>query len=109
MKAMPRALDFAASLPLSDYNDARVLSASTAETVSVPADAQYALLTTKSGVDIWINSKGAAAAVPSGDVTDGSASQLVLTPQMVKVTPKGTLSVISEVVTTLSIAWFSQP
>jgi len=47
------------------------LTANTAKTITVPDWANYVNI---SGVGIWVNWTGAQAAVPSGDVTDGTGA-----------------------------------
>lgn len=60
--------------PLPQYVLARVVNDSTAENIAVPAKARYVRLSTDAAA--WINAQGAAAK-PSSDVTDGSASWLL--------------------------------
>lgn len=107
MKTMPRSLDFAAALEISDYNDAKALVASVAETVVVPATAAYVLITTKGDVDLWVIAAGTAA-VP-GDTADGTASQLLRGPTLLALKGLSRFSVLSETATVVSLAYFSKP
>ena len=65
--------------------DARVLAAGVAENYPLPTDAQTPaqkgtiLRFTCNAGPIYVNINGAAAAVPAGDVTDGSASIMLRT------------------------------
>ena len=64
---------------ISSYVDARSLAAGVAETVTKPTGTvaqtyNGCVLTTNA--DIWVR-RGGAAAVPAGDVTDGTASILI--------------------------------
>ena len=60
-------------LPNSDSVMARVLAASTAEDISVPDGAKFCTITADGA--FYFNTQGDAA-VPSADVTDGSASRV---------------------------------
>lgn len=62
--------NFAPPLPL--YVDSRVLAANTAETVTVPADADLVVITHDQPV--MYARKGGTAAVPVADVSDGTSS-----------------------------------
>lgn len=55
------------------HTDARVLAANTNETHTVPSGARYVVF---SADDVFYAKKNGAASVPSGDVTDGSASEM---------------------------------
>jgi len=61
-------------MPETDYVDARVLAANTAEDISVPTGAKFCRLDGDGA--FYFNTNGNAAA-PSADVTDGSASRFV--------------------------------
>lgn len=62
------------TLPPQYYNDARVLAANVAETVTVPTWAQVVILSPNIALgEVWCN-WNATAAIPAADVTDGSAS-----------------------------------
>ena len=56
------------------YVDARVLAASTNETVTVPTGARFVFFSSTG--NFYVNFQSGTAAIPSGDVTDGSASIL---------------------------------
>lgn len=55
------------------YIDARLLAASTNETVTVPTDATQVVFS--ANADFYVNPNSGTAAVPS-DVTDGTASEM---------------------------------
>lgn len=57
-----------------DYVDARVLAANTNETVTVPTGAAFVVFS--ANVDFYASYDGDDAAVPSGDVTDGSSNEM---------------------------------
>lgn len=61
-------------LPDSENVLARVLAASTAESITVPDNAKFCTITANG--EFYFNTQGTAA-VPSADVTDGSASRVV--------------------------------
>lgn len=81
--------------------DNYVLAASTNKAVTVPAGAEYALFA--ADADIWVK-VGGVAAVPSGDVTDGTGSEL--NPVVRRVEPGGTVGVISEYAAKVSITFY---
>jgi hypothetical protein len=58
---------------MSDYIDARVLAAGVAETVACPEGYRYVVIR---GEDTYYIAKNDDAAIPSSDITDGSASEL---------------------------------
>ena len=60
-------------LPDSENVLARVLAASTAESITVPTGAKFCTITANG--EFYFNTQGTAA-VPSADVTDGSASRV---------------------------------
>lgn len=62
----------------SDFIDARVLAANTAESHTIPTGAKFVRVAADVAVYVRV---GGTAAVPAADVTDGSASEL-LTPNM---------------------------
>ncbi len=77
-------------LNYSDYVDARVLAAGVAEVITVPATAKYVNF---SGTADFYARFGAAAAVPSADVTDGKGS--ILNPQLRSIDGAATIGIIS--------------
>ena len=83
-------------LPETDYMDAKVLAANTAESIAVPAGAKFCTLTADG--PFYFNSRGTAVK-PTGDVTNGSASR-VGDPDgtNIIVTPADNLSVVSTAV-----------
>jgi len=60
-------------LPETDYVDARVLAADTAESIAVPAGAKFCTLTADG--EFYFNTR-AAAAKPAADISNGSASRV---------------------------------
>lgn len=61
------------AVPLPTYVDAKALGAGSAETVAVPADADFVVLTANAAcTDVWINRNGSAAV--ASDTADGTAS-----------------------------------
>lgn len=83
------------------YIDAKVLAASTAETITVPAGAKYVIFSAEA--DFWANPNDTAA-VPSGDVSDGSASEL--NPVGYDVEGVSTISIISETAQNVSVTFY---
>jgi hypothetical protein len=63
-------------LPPSDYVLARSLAANTAENVVIPSGAHYVLISSSAATYVRFGGAGITATVP-GDVTDGSASELL--------------------------------
>lgn len=86
--------------PLSAYNDARVLAANTAESVTVPAGASFALFA--GTADFYVRT-GGTAAVPAADISDGTAP--VLNPTARAVTAGDTLSLVSASSCIVTISW----
>lgn len=86
--------------PLALYNDARVLAAGVAESVTVPAGASYAFFAGTADFYVRI---GGTAAVPAADVTDGTAP--TLNPTARAVTPGDTLSIVSAATCIVTISW----
>lgn len=79
-----------------------VLAAGVAETITTPANAKFAVFNYTR--DIWVR-YGGTAAVPSGDVTDGTGS--MFNPAGFAVDGVASLSVISGFDATVSVAWYS--
>lgn len=94
------------ALPMSDYVDNYVLAAGVAETVTIPAGTRFAFFSTTA--DFWLRASNdsplPAAAVPSGDVTDGTGSEF--NPSSRDVTGFSQFSIISEFAAKLSITWY---
>jgi len=78
-----------------------VLAATVNKAVTAPEGANYAIFA--STADIWVR-VGGVAAVPSGDVTDGSGSEL--NPVIRRVESGGTIGVISEYAAKVSITFY---
>jgi hypothetical protein len=78
-----------------------LLVASTNKAVTVPTGANFALFS--ASADSWVN-VGGVAAVPSGDVTDGTGSEL--NPSLRRVEAGGTIGVISEYAAKVSIVFY---
>lgn len=88
---------------LCTYVDARVLAAGVAETVTVPANMDVVFLTSSAGT-LYLRVGGTAAA-PSGDVTDGTGSEIVLSGSTRRVTPAQTFSVVNTANATLTLCY----
>lgn len=88
------------ALPKS-YTNNYELTANTNKSVTVPSGAKYAVFSFEA--DVYVNF-GAAAAVPSGDTTDGTGS--ILNPQCPYVEGETTLGVISESAAKGSITFY---
>jgi hypothetical protein len=52
------------------YTNARLLAASTAESLTIPAWAKYAVFS--GNIDCWISERGTAV-IPAADITDGTS------------------------------------
>ena len=85
----------------SDYIDARVLAATVAEVITVPAGATFVMFSGTADFYVRFN---AAATIPSGDVTDGTASEL--NPQT-RVIYGPTIGIISPVICIVTLAFYS--
>lgn len=83
------------------YINNYILAANTSKTVTVPDGAHYAIFSATN--DIWVEINGTVA-VPSGDVTDGTGSEL--NPVIRRVNPGDSIGVISEYATLLSVAFY---
>jgi len=102
----------ASFLRVSAYVDNRVLAAGVAESFTKPAGYSAAVITTNS--DCYIR-RGGAAAVPAGDVTDGTGSILIPAGQSRIVdltdspgaTPLASFSIICAGAAITSVEWFS--
>ena len=85
--------------------DCRVLAASTAEVHTVPTGAKYVLVSTTGNA--YINF-GAAAAVSAADVTNGSASVLVVNtvPRLFAINGAASIGVIAPDIQTVTLEFF---
>ena len=79
--------------------DAMVLAADVAESYTVPSGARYLVFSAQA--DFWVN-PGGSAAVPTTEVTDGSAAEC--NPVGWEVEAESSISFISEVANKISIA-----
>lgn len=77
------------------------LVASTLKTVTVPTGARYAIFSATA--DIWVRI-GAAAAIPAGDVTDGTGSEL--NPSIRWIQSETSIGVISAYAAKVSITFY---
>lgn len=84
----------------SDYVNARVLAANTAESTTVPSDASRVVI--KGTADFYAKVNGTA--VVPVDTTDGSASEL--NPEGYTVKSGDTISVISASICTVTFAYY---
>ena len=91
LKAIGSSHPVLAGLHRSSSRYANVLAANVAEVVTVPAGANFVLFSATG--DFWANF-GAAAAIPSAEVADGSASYL--NPGLVELGGAATIGLISE-------------
>jgi hypothetical protein len=85
-----------------DYVDARVLGTDTNESITPPSDAKYVIFSSEAA--FWVR-KDAAATVPSGDVTDGTASEL--NPAGYDIEGVTTIQIISETAQNVSLAYYN--
>lgn len=83
------------------YLNNYVLTPGTNKAVTVPTGAKYAMFSADS--DIWVNI-GGTAAVPTGDVTDGTGS--ALNPATRRVESGSTIGMISAYAAKVSIAFY---
>jgi hypothetical protein len=86
----------------SDHIDHRVLAAGVAESHTVPTGAKYVVF---SGTDDFYVNIGGTAAVPSGDVTDGSGS--MINPGLRSIEGKTTISLISAAANVITMEFYS--
>jgi hypothetical protein len=85
------------------YINTYELAASTAKAVTIPTGARFAIF--GATADIWVViGAGKTAAVPSGDTTDGSGSEL--NPSIRNVTGQTAMSIISESAAKVSITFY---
>lgn len=92
------------ALPAPDYVDVRVLAAGIEETHSVPAGANIVIFSATD--DFWVN-YDATAVDPSGDVTDGTGSEL--NPVVREITGVSTIHVVAPRTTKLSMTFYAYP
>ena len=91
------------------YRHHRLLVASTAETFSVPADANYVLFSSTDDFYVAYTSGGegtVTAVVPSSDVTDGSGMDLNPTQRMLHDVDE--ISIISEAAAKVTMTFFRE-
>lgn len=96
---------YADAIHLPRYVDARVLAASTAETVTIPSDVDFIVFSGNVALADYYVKIGGTAAVPSGDVTDGSSA--FANPGYAIVERGGSFSVISPTGGVLTMAMFA--
>lgn len=96
---------YTTALPISDYINAHVYAAATNEDETVPAGAHFAILT---GTVAFYVKRGGTAAVPAGDVSNGSGSQLCVvgTQLSIAVTPGDVLGIIAVSAGVVTVAYF---
>ncbi len=93
--------------PISDWVNARVLAAATAETSTPPTNAKYVIITpTDPTSAVWIKLNGTAAA-PSADLADGSASIPVTVPRIFTLDGVTSIGVISAAAQTVTFEYFA--
>lgn len=93
---------FALGVPT--FVNASVLGIATAETVTVATDCN--IIVFSANADFYVRWDGGTAAVPSGDVTDGTASEL--NPTVRRMTKGGSFSIISPAATIVTYALYRQ-
>lgn len=82
---------FAEYPPVTGYVNARVLAANVAEAVTVPTDCEVIAFAATAA--FYLRADGEAAVVPTGDVTDGTASALM--PSVRHFVPGSTFSLVA--------------
>lgn len=90
--------------PISQSVMARVLAASTAESITPPAGSRYVVLS--ANVDLFVNCY-TTATVPAADVTDGTASELNPAGYEFNTNELPTISVISASAGIVTAAFYS--
>lgn len=102
MTPLPRSIEDYFAMPQSDTRYASVLAAGVAEVVTVPADAKFVQFSATS--DFWANI-GGIAAVPTIDISDGSASEL--NPTMRKLSGAGGIGLVAAADCIVQMSFFS--
>jgi len=93
--------------PPSDTVHARVLAANTAELVAVPAGAMFVVFSATADFYVKFGASEVAAAVPGGDVTDGTASEL--NPSAREIPDGAThLSLVSAAACTVTLSFYGE-
>jgi hypothetical protein len=97
---------FAGSTPAGGWNDIRVLAASTHEAHAVPAGAKYVRVTVTGNTFINI---GGVATVAAADITDGTASILMVNalPRLFDLNGAITIGVIASAIQTVVLEFYS--
>ena len=92
------------ALRQSNWIDARVLAANTAETFQAPALARFVLFSSDGDFYCKIATASTAAAIPAADVTDGTASEL--NPSMRYIGEQEFISLIAGATTVVTMQYF---
>ncbi|HPA79374.1 MAG TPA: hypothetical protein PLS95_01050 [Thermoanaerobaculales bacterium] len=95
---------FAEYPPATGYVNARVLAANVAEEVTVPADCDVIVFGATAA--FYLRADGSAAAVPSGDVTDGTASAYM--PSARHFAPGDTFSLVAPATAVVTMECFDR-
>jgi hypothetical protein len=103
MKTLPKSIEKFFALPQSDHIDALVLAAATAESIRVPSGATR-LMAVCSETVFYMKLDGTAT-IPSGDVTDGTASELQ--PGLRYLDGAASVSVISPDASVVTLSWYA--
>lgn len=103
LNALPFSLRELACRQPSGWVDSKGLGAGVAEVFDVPVGAKFVLIS--STTPIYIN-PGAAAAVPA-DVTDGTASELVMEPIMLMIENFTTIGVIAPAASVVTASYYT--
>lgn len=102
LKVLPSSISQYFGMPFGDYNNARVLAANTAEDITVPTGAKWAIFSANGDFYARV---GGTATVPAADVTDGTAS--MLNPTLRNVEGVTTISVIASEARVVVVGFFA--
>lgn len=108
MTKLPRSVDSFFALPFTDTINAVALAANTAETVTVPPDAYFVAMSATADFYAKWTTAGTTPSVAAvaTDLTDGSAS--CLNPTLRRVSPGGSISVISAATCIVTFEFFTR-
>lgn len=87
------------------FVDARVLAATTNETVTKPTGARF--LRMRGTTPFWVNFASGTAAIPGADVTDGSSSVYNPDGEMIYVGDIATFGIIAAAISAISLEWWT--
>ena len=101
LRPLPSSVAGYFQLPFSDYVNARVLAANTAETIAIPTGAKYVLFSADG--DFYVRSNDTAT-IPAADVADGTAA--ILNPTLRSLETVTSLSVIASAARIVTAAFY---